>query len=284
MEELKKAYEILGLPETASREQVENRYFLLLKKARNQQNRSNPNDDGESAIDLEEINRAYKLIIGVETEKAGTVEKQGKVAHFFYYYKFHVIAAILLIVVVGFFTKQTIDKKNEEANLPPANLSVTLFGNFYAADAVLLEKNLLSLVPEWKRIKTTVSYVPREIKSQQDMALQQKSVLNLMTEHSDLYILDESSFTSLVNQHVFQKLDTLEGWSSIQASPDRIRTVRTDEDTAAQPYGIDITGSPAFKGVEMNGERQILAVRSSNEKWAETRKLLEKLLQSVKQQ
>jgi hypothetical protein len=283
MEELNKAYEILGLPQTASREDVENRYFLLLKKARSQQNRSNPNDHNEAALDLEHINRAYKLIIGVETEKSSTLEKQGKVAHFFYYYKFHVIAAILLIIVVGFFTKQTIDKRNAEANLPPANLSISLFGNFYAVDAAVLEKNLLSFVPEWKRIKTTVSYLPREIKSQQDMALQQKSVLNLMTEHSELYILDETSFASLVNQHVFQKLDTLDGWSSLQAAPDRIRTVRTDEDTSAQPYGIDITGSPAFKGLEMNGERQILAVRAKNDKWPETRKLMEKLLQSVKQ-
>ncbi|KIL36874.1 hypothetical protein SD71_05625 [Cohnella kolymensis] len=284
MEELKKAYETLGLSENASREEVENRYFLLLKKARAQQNRSNSNDASEGAPDLGDINRAYKLIIGVETEKGSTEAKQGKISHFFYYYKFHVIAVILLILVAGFFTKQTIDKKNEEAKLPPANLSVTAFGSFLAADPAVLEKNMLALVPEWKRIKTTVSYVPKEILSQQDMALQQKSVLNLMTEKSELYILDETSFKSLVNQHLFQKLDTLDGWSSIQAPPDRIRAIRTDEDSKEEPYGIDITGSPALKSLQTNGERQILAVRAANEKWTETRKLLEKLVQSVKPQ
>lgn len=282
MEELKKAFEILGLPEDASREQVENRYFLLLKKARARQNRADQSENNsESTHDLSEINRAYKLIIGAETEKGGTVEKQGKIEHFFYYYKFHVIAAILVILVGGYLIKQTIDQKNAEANLPPANLSVTVFGNFYLADMNILEKNLLTFVPEWQRIKTTLSYVPREIQSQQDMALQQKSILNLMTERSELYILDEINFNTLVKQQVFQKLDELEGWGSVPAPKDRIISAKAEEDTGEHPYGINITGSPAFKGVDMGGEHQILAVRAAPEKWNDTRKLLEKLIRSV---
>ncbi|QMV41134.1 J domain-containing protein [Cohnella cholangitidis] len=96
MEELKKAYEILGLPEDATREQVENRYFILMKRARTEKSRNEAEDDNHQPLDLTEINRAYNLVLGIETEKIGTIEKQTKTAHFFYYYKFHVIIGLIM--------------------------------------------------------------------------------------------------------------------------------------------------------------------------------------------
>jgi hypothetical protein len=278
LEDLNKAYEILGLPENATREQVENRYFILMKRARSGQSRSETNDGERTSLDLTEINRAYNLVLGIETEKLGTVEKQTKLAHFFYYYRAHVIIGIIIVLIAGYMIKEGIDKRQAAAKLPPVNLSVSIFGNFYFADVVLLEKNMLQLIPEWKRIAMTLTYVPTEIRSQQDMALQQKSVLMLITEHSDLYITDEKNFKSLAVQGAFIRLDDFERGTSLKIPPDKIRNARAQDDTEDHPYGIDITGNPVFKGIELSGERQIIAIRATEEKWPETRKLLEKLV------
>jgi len=281
-EELKKAYEILGLPEDATREQVENRYFILLKRERAQSSRSGDaetDETGETSSDLAEITRAYRLILGLETEKLSTEPKQGKVAHFFYYYKVHVIVSLLIVLIAGFMIKENIDKRIAESKLPPIDLSVSVFGNFYFVDTDKLAQNMLRLVPEWKRIDTKLTYVPTEIKSEQDIALQQKSVLNLITEKDELYILDEKNFESLMNQHAFQKLEELPGWSDLQVSEDKVRRGKTEDDTEEHAYGVDITGHPVFEGIELTGERQIVAVRAKFEKWPDTLKLLSKLVQ-----
>ncbi|WP_373232491.1 hypothetical protein [Cohnella sp.] len=278
MEELKKAYEILGLPEDATREQVENRYFILLKRARSEQARIDAGDS-TTAADLADVNRAYNLVLGIELEKTGTIEKQSKYAHFMYYYKFHLIVSIIIVLVAGYMIKENIDKRRIAANLPPASLSMSVFGNYYFADVEVLEQNMLKLIPEWKRIAMTHTYVPKEIKSEQDMAMQQKSILSLMTEQSNLYILDAKNFISLATQGALLNLDELEGWTP-NVAPEKLWNAKSEEDTAPEPYGIDITGNPVFEGVELSGERQIIAVRVADENWNATRMLLDKLIQS----
>jgi len=281
LEELKKAYEVLGLPEDASREQVENRYFILMKRARADKSRSDF-DEEKQALALSEINNAYNLVLGIESEKISTMEKPTKLAHFFHYYKFHVIIGIIIVLIAGYTIKEGIDKRREAANTPPANLSVSVFGNFYFADVELLEQNMLKLVPEWQRIATTLIFVPPEILSPQDMAMQQKSVLMLMTEKSELYITDEKNFASLAFQGAFVRLDEFADATGLTLPQDKILTSLTDENNVEEyPYGINITGNPVFQGIEISAEHPILAIRASKDKWDDTRKLVEELIQTT---
>ncbi|TJY42181.1 hypothetical protein E5161_09230 [Cohnella pontilimi] len=261
MDELRQAYETLGLPEDAIREQVEQRYFLLLKKARSRKQRQGA--ETEDSPDLEAVNLAYTRIIGHESEKAVTVPKQGKAAHFFHYYKWHLIIGVIALILVVTAVKGVVDRRAEEANKPPLDVSATVFGNFFGTDADKLSQNLLGEFPEWKRIDVSLTAIPKELRSQQDMALQQKAMLTLMTEKTDLFILDESNFSVLAKQHLFMPLDGLPFWADLKKDQQRIRTALTDQDTAAHPYGVDITGNPIFTGtnVEAMGERQIIAVR-----------------------
>lgn len=279
---MKKAYELLGLPEDATREQVENRYFILLKRARAEKTRSEAGEDDGETLKLAEINQAYNLIIGIESEKSVTVEKQTKVGHFFYYYKVHVIIGLLIVLVGGYMIKEGIDKRREAANTPPANLSVSVFGNFYFADAELLEQNLLKLVPEWQRIKTSLVYNPPEIQSQQDMALQQKSVLMLITEKDEVYVTDEKNFESLAMQGLFVKLDEFAAKTGLKIPDNLIRQSRTEDDTSDYAYGIDLTGHRVFDGIEMTQERQIIGIRAPEERWDDVATLLGKLLQTMR--
>jgi len=252
LDELKQAYAILELPEDATRDQVEQRYYLLLKKARAKQ------------VDLAEINRAYNLIIGHESEKASPQEKQSKASYFFYYYKVHVITAIIIVLVATFSIKGCIDRKNEEARKPPLDMTVTVFGNFYSSDNTdaQLSDNLLALMPDWQRIDVTVAYVPSDMTNPQDIALQQKGMLIMATEKLDLMILDQHNFDMFSKQGAFLPLDSLDIWPDLQGLSNRLLNSQMEDDATARPYGIDISDNPVFKGtnVELTKERMILAV------------------------
>jgi hypothetical protein len=254
MDDLRQAYEKLGLPEDATREQVEQRYFLLLKKARSKQ------------VELDEINSAYRQIIGHELEKDAPKEKQSKLSYFFYYYKFHVIAAIVILLVATFTIKGCIDRRNEEASKPPLDVTVTLYGNYFSMEMSdpKLSENMLRLMPDWKRIDVNVAYVPKEIRSQEEMALQQRAMIQLMTEKMDLLILDEDNFNLLAKQGAFAPLDSLGFWPELQNDGSRILSATLEEATTERPYGIDITGNSVFAGSVADGtrERTILAMRA----------------------
>ncbi|MFC5406989.1 hypothetical protein [Cohnella soli] len=280
-EQLKKAYETLGLPTDADREQVENRYFLLMKRAKAAKSRTESGGEGEEAPDLTEINQAYNLVLGIETEKNVTVQKQTKVGHFFYYYKIHLIVGIIVVIMASYFIKEGIDKRREAANTPPANLSVSMFGNFFLADETTLSANLLKLVPEWQRVKSTVVYVPTELKSPQDIALQQKSVLMLMTEKSELYIVDEKNFESLAAQGAFIPLDDFLKKEPLDVPENKIRKTQGEKESGLHAYGIDITGNPVFNGIELGGEHTIVAIRAKEDKWDDTFKLLKPLVSTT---
>ena len=104
MEDLKQAYELLGLQEGADREEVEKRYFLLIRRTRTSKQRAEATGqaDVSSSPSLEDVNHAYKLILAAEDQKTneafnvnayGKYKKMAgsaaKVDHFFSYYKFH---------------------------------------------------------------------------------------------------------------------------------------------------------------------------------------------------
>lgn len=73
MDELKRAYETMGLPENASKEEVDKRYTTLMRQARARQ-RENP--DGTDQADFEEVTRAYRYILGEDNRKANEAFNQ----------------------------------------------------------------------------------------------------------------------------------------------------------------------------------------------------------------
>lgn len=111
--------------------------------------------------------------------------------------------------------------------------------------------------------------------------MQQKSVLMLMTEMTELYITDQKNFESLAFQGAFVNLDDFMAKTGMSIPQDKIRKAASEDDPAEQPYGIDISGSPIFSGIELNGERPIIAIRAKEDKWADSRLLLEKIIRST---
>lgn len=251
--DLNKAYEALGLPVDASREDIEHRYGLLMRQARAQQRR------GEVTIDEAAVHRAYRLIIEEQRRQAieqYELEKYGsdkraqtaeKVDHFIHYYKFHVIFAIIALILIIMGVKSYLDKSAEKARLaalPPAEVSVIFMGHF-AANFPDIEETLLSFFPNWLRIDAQIHYVTVEPRDQYEIAMLQKSVITLMSERPDIYIMDRANFERVAKQGLFIPLEGIYmGGNDVLADKGNILYLRAEDDTKEHAYGVYLRNMP----------------------------------------
>ncbi|MEF2965294.1 molecular chaperone DnaJ [Paenibacillus sp. M1] len=302
MDDLKKAYELLGLPENASREEVERAFEIVLRKSRSRQtDAEDANEAGES--EYEQKLRAYKTIIGYEDRNkieeasrqrfkkwgkfAGTAEK---IDDFFRIYKTRVIIGVIAVIAVIVGITALVNYREEQkrlAALPPVDLSVMFVGN-YASDENQggdegLEQFMTAQFPEWKRIELTLTYVPSQSESmtQVDMAYQQKAFALLATERPDVYILDQGTFDWLANSGVFENLDSLAA-SDLKPllQEDNIIKGRAEEDTEDHVYGIKVTDSPMAKELPLFMQDMIITIRSGGENRDKALHFIERYLES----
>jgi curved DNA-binding protein CbpA len=295
-DDLKKAYETLGLPEGASRKEVEKRYELLLKKARVRRLRSANADDGDlPPVDLSAINEAYTRII--EAARESSPDSFGKKAaakhpaiekieHIFYYYKFHMAAVLILIVVVAFSLKGFMDQRAEKvalAKLPKPDVTVSFFGDFFMQDPDKLGEYLARQIPGWARVAVTWTPVPEKALTPYDITLQQKSIIALMNEHPDVYVMDGSTFNSLVEKEALLSLD--EYVSAFQPYLNEQNAYRGKKAGDSEPklYGIDVTDSSFFRTFPIGGKQKIVGIRYDAEQRDNAVRLIVSLLQSVGQ-
>lgn len=282
---LKEAYEKLGLQEFAPREEVEKKYTTLLRRERSRKQQSV--ESASDAPDFAEVTAAYKAILAYEDSKfteafnekeygkyksmAGKVQK---LDHFWRYYKIHTFVAIALIAALIYGINSYIDKREYQkylASLPPIDLSVSFYGAFIEPDtkevkdaAAARNDFLMSAVPEWKRVESSIVFVPQDEMNQ--YAYLQKAVVMLMSEKSDIYIMDRAMFEWIGKQGALLSLD---GKPEIEGvSDDRQLKLSTNDVPEEHVYGINLKGSkldkdlPLYKpeedliiGVRVNADR-----------------------------
>lgn len=289
MDDLKQAYELLGLTEGASKEEVEKRYFILLRRDRSNKQREAGEQEDSSSPSLEEINRAYRLILGHEDQKTmekyteasyGKYKKMGptvqKIDHFFSYYKFHVLGVIVLIAAIIYGINAYNNHRQEQAELaklPPVDVSVSFFGEYFSADGTYpmsdlkpLETKFESQFPQWKRIVPYFTYVPQQMQSEQDSALMQKSIIDLMMNKADVYILDKPNFLKLAQDGSLLPLDgDAASKMSFTFKPESALKSATQDDPTEHVYGVDISGSPLLKDLPVLGKEYIAGIRINGE-------------------
>lgn len=252
MKNLEEAFKALDLPTDASKEDIEKRYDLLLRQVRAQQRR------GEVILDEALIHRAYRFIIEEQRKEAseqfyiknyGSNEKgartKEKIDHFFHYYKFHVLFSILALIMVFMIVDTYLDKQAEKARLaalPPTDVSVIFFGEYYGQQYHTIEETLLEQFPGWLRIDAEVTFVPIEPRDQYEIAMLQKSAITLMNEEPDIYILDRANFDRLLGLDFFIQFDSLfMGAHDVLADKSKVVYGRMENDTTDYVYGIDVS-------------------------------------------
>jgi len=306
--DLKRAYEILGLPENATRDEVEKKYDLLLRRevARSRGGK-------KESSEFDEINRAYRTIIDFEgqkvvekinEEKYGKykqhADKVAKLDHFFSYYRWHLISAIVLVAFIIYGISAYIDHQEEQARLaalPPQDLEVSIIGQFALpqdAEIETLEEAVLAQFPGWQRVEADLQYLNMSPGAATDVAMQEKAFLTLVTEVPDLYILDQYTFLWVAQSGALMNLDSIveERFAgllpdgSAMTAPEREAVLDADPDTPIDQlphhiYGIDLTSSPLVKELPLGMREVIVAIRGNAERPEKALEFIEQYLKAM---
>ncbi|NMO95988.1 J domain-containing protein [Paenibacillus lemnae] len=290
MDQMKQAYEKLGLPETATREELDDRYTLLMRQARSEQRR-NPDQAEETEARFSEMTKAYRFIL--EEEKRISLEEISrqkyskfrgfagpaeKIEHFFRYYRYHLLGGLALLGLAVYIVISVFNYRAEQerlAKLPPVDLSVMFLGSFMLPDngndTEPIEKAILEQFPEWKRVAVNVTYVPPlNSNNPNDAAMLQKAMIMLTSERPDLYITDQNAYNWVGHQGIFQDLeDEINNELKDSASPDLLVTDQLEEDTSEKVYAVNIQDSPLTEQLpiaKQDNESLIAGISGATEK------------------
>jgi hypothetical protein len=293
MEEIKKAYQILGLSEAATLDELEKQYSIWVRREKNRNRLGEKGGEAET-IDFAAINAAYRLIRQKLDEQSNSEASTAthkrprwieKMDHFWEYYKLHTIGSIILIVIIGSIIQGVIQNQREkaiEASLPPIDSTITLFGEFrmFAQEPDLspMEQQILTLMPEWQRVKIDYVYAPLEARDQFDIGMQQRSMIVLATERPDIYIVDDRNFARLARQGAFLPLTSMsEGWKS-QLGEDKLIYATVEGETQIALLGLDITSSRIFEGLQITDGPKIMVIRGDSQNQEKAVNLMRQLV------
>lgn len=293
MDDLKKAYEQLGLPENASREEVEQAFDLVLRKSRSRKGADEADNEYERSL------RAYKLITGYEDQRkieqmsqerfakwgkfAGTAEK---IDDFFRIYRTRVIVSIIAVIVLIFGINALVDYRAEQkriAALPPLDLSILFVGNFAVDEAnggqAALEQAILAQFPEWNRVDLQMTYVPE----QGEMVYRQKAMAVIATEKPDLYIIDKPTFDWISGGGGFRSLQEESSGVLSSVLPDEAALrAQAEEDPEPQVYAIDLTSSELTSQLPLAKKEMIAAIGWGEKRYDNTILFIQRYLEHMK--
>jgi hypothetical protein len=273
--DLKKAYEIMELPENSSKEEVEKRFDILVRRMRG-------NSADPEVNHSEDIIKAYNVIKEFEKQQKmdqynvarfGTnikkKERSEKMEHFWIQHRLKVMISIISIIVLAIVANIVI-KNIKDANLPKPVLEVMMYGDYNGGDESSLVKGILTKFTDWKQVKAIINYLPSG-SGAMDSAYVQKSFVMLATERPDVYILDKITFETMLAQNALSKLDSWKNELSANHAAEQLLTATQKDDTEAHLYGVDISDDPIWKTMGLpQGDK--IAVLSLNQKHVENSK------------
>lgn len=303
MDELKKAYELLGLPESASRAELDREFDILIRKSRSRKpaesTASNEPDEYELKL------KAYRTIVDYEEKKkieelsreryskwgrfAGVAERNND---FFRIHKTKIMIGIisLIVVIIGITAiVNNLEEKRRIAALPPLDLSVMFIGSFMTDDSQggdgALEEAFSATMPDWQRTEAQLVYLPSmegDVIGTHDIAFQQKAMALLSTERPDVYIVDEASLQWLMTSGLFMNLDEeAEGELKPFLKADSVVTARSEEDTEDHIYGIRVKDSELVKQLALYPQDMIITIRVDSENKDKAIELIKRYLDAT---
>lgn len=302
MEDIKMAYERLGLEPFAEKDLVEKKYSSLLRKDRSRSKLSVEEQSKDPDFDFHKITEAYRAILDYETKKYtdafeekeyGKYKKMAgqakKFDHFWRYYKIHTYVAIGLIVLLIYGIIAFMDRQEEKrylASLPPVDIHMSFLGNFFntSEDNSFETTNakFLTDFPDFQRVVSDLIYVPEEQAMQP--AYLQKAVLMLMTESPDIYIVDDPMFQYIARQGLLTSLDEVATLSDVLKSKYAVTGGLIDKEgniIEEHVYAIDLTESAFGKDLAIASPKLIVGIRTDAANPEKALKLIETYVQTL---
>ncbi len=260
--EVKSNYEVLGLPENATLEDVERKYGALIR-----QYKKRVDEKGQTYEDLEyyrAITKAYNELTGknqnLEDDNPTSiipysVRKRFEIiqAHLSQYY-FAIFAVILLLAMGTLFILQYRDNRKTD-------FGIKFVGAFSVANPTDFNEEIVkrSKVTKYPVISfftvTTETQLTPAVQSQATSFLSQLMV----GKNLDVILLDKESYDAYVRQGAFLALDDILKEYSDREWYDSLRKfdykLNPDIEEGMQPveavYGVDVTNTTFFDGTSL---------------------------------
>lgn len=172
------------------------------------------------------------------SEEKNTEKKQfkSKWDNYWYYYKIHTWIGIFVVFVLAVTITQCVQTVKPDVyidlvtSVPVTDSSIALDGVF---DDVLTDVN----EDEKKHINISTLYLSEEMKSEQDMAMQQKMMLELAAGDVTLFIFDKTNLDRYITQDAYSPLSDFIDLAPYQGMDGKL--IERD----GVPYAISLKGS-----------------------------------------
>lgn len=283
----RRALEIFGLREDATKETIVKRYNVLFKKMKY----SGTEDVGYTPKELDE---AYKLLMGFEyrdpEEERRKRERQehpnpilkalridpDKFSNFMYYNKWKfIVGALILAFAVWIIVSLT-------SRVDP-DFKMIIAGEISVADTDAVEEALKPLMgvnePQVQDIP-----ISDELDSSLQSVYEEKLSVEVMAGQNDVFILDMNLYKRLAPFGVFVPLnDKLDELGVDNYDEDLLVAVQTDDGGNSAPafYGVDVSGSRILKEQGIQGEKLIAAMMANAENPEKALEFIKMLVESV---
>ena len=290
----KEARIVLGVNKETSRNDIEKKYSILLKKnriikeQRNKedelngeavQNGNTPKETGDvyDKYTFDEITQAYNVLMGYEVnlkeeplskaapllKKAGIDEKKAK--NFFFYYKYHIIAVIVAIIAIVFTVKGCVERVDPD-------FQVAFIGEINYNETELLKATIKADIPEIIEPGFDGAFISDSAMADQQYAMQTKTIILFAAGDIDIFILDKANFETYAKQGAFANLDEIAPMLGVDMEKNKDYVVKlevTDEESTGKAadkpeekhlYGIDISQSTVLKESGVLAKEMVAAI------------------------
>jgi hypothetical protein len=262
MMDIETARQILGIADTATKEDIMQRYYILMRRQKDVKPGDKASQDGSN--EMARVDEAYGLLMGFKKpedeipmkehaifKKFGLDEK--KTRNFFHYYKFHIIGSIVLVLIVISFVHSVVTKVQPD-------LFVEVIGNFYVQDTDKLAQAIKKHIPGVKAPQIDIITITGQ-DGQTDYAGQMKALAVVAAGDTDVYIFDSERYKTFAKEGICQQLDAMLPKLKVdpkKASEYAIASV--DSLGVKHIYGVDTASISFLKEPLIYGKQQIVGI------------------------
>ncbi len=281
---LQEARKILGVTKASSKDEIEKKYDVVLKKYKIMKMDGTLDDNAEA--EFRKSTDAYRVIMGYEVEEPKVEKKETytdkafekvgidrkKADNFFHYHKYHILIGIVAVILIVYSVYSIVTRVEPD-------ITIGLLGEVNYESQDKFKEKIVENIPEIKEVAVDSAVLSGNHNDQQSYAYLQKAVVLISASDIDLFLVNKYAFDNYAKNGAFMALDDVAKELDIDASKSeslKLRVVDEWEDPAgptdqpkpktyadAEPrlYGIDISGSEFFKDIDVIGPEKILVVR-----------------------
>lgn len=285
---MQEAMKILGITKDTTKDEIEKKYDIVLKKYRIRKSEGTLDEQAES--DFQNSTEAYRIVMGYEVDEPKIPKKETysdkafkkagidpkKANNFFYYHKVHIVISIIALIVIIMTVRSIVLRVDPD-------VTVGLLGEVYQPATEILETKIYEKIPEITKVAFDSATLTDNYEDPQAYAYMQKAMVLIAASDIKLFIVNkfayeryalDGAFMALediakdlnidISDSEYLKLRVVDDWEET-TDPNAVRKPKTYIDNEPRLYGIDVTDSELFKDADVVGPEKILVVRAGSE-------------------